>query len=221
MVITLGGDGLIMNVANTVADHKIPILRINFGHVGFLADVEPEDALAKIREVVEKKNYIIVKKTRLEVLVGNRGEADIERNFLKDATALNDIDIERSNTKIITVMVRILADGMAKEYIFRADGVLFFTKTGSTAYNSSAGGRPLFKEYFLGIKAVSPTCADAPDQLILKDNVVIEVELIEGKALVVADDKKIAVMAGKKIIIRKSDVCNFFIEVGDVPRMEA
>jgi NAD kinase len=219
IMITMGGDGLIMNVANRVVEYDIPILRINFGYVGFLADIEPEEALERILEATEKKNYIIVKKTRLEVLVASDDEPDIERNYHTRENALNDIVIDRDDIKVINVCVRV--NGKRKRYSFRCDALIFFTKTGSTAYNMSAGGASLFKEWLLGVKAVSPTAAASPDQLQWPDDTVFEVVLTSGKALVIADGAKLADMEGNKLLIRKSKRYTYFIEVGDIPRLES
>lgn len=219
IIVTMGGDGLIMNVANMVVAYEIPILRINFGYVGFLANIEPDQALDKILEVVERKNYIIIKKTRLEVLVGKRNEKDIDHNFLFIGSALNDVVIDRDDTKIITVTVKI--NRKARKNKFRCDALIFFTKTGSTAYNMSAGGRSIFKERYLGVKAVSPTAAATPDQLRFEDDTVFEAEVIGGKAIIITDGQKISEMDDKIAIIRKSKKYTYFIEIGDKPRLNA
>lgn len=212
MAITLGGDGLIMSVANRVVDYGIPLLRVNFGYVGFMADVEPEEAREKILSAVENKNYIIRKKTRLEVLVADRGTD----NFVCAGEALNDIIVERTGTKIVTVSVRM--DG--EEAIeLRGDGIIVCTKNGSTAYNVSAGGRPLFKEHFLGLKVISPTGGASPSQFIRDDQTVFAVWLAGGKARLVADDKKLVEIEGKVALIRKAKKSTYFVEVGDLPRI--
>lgn len=218
MAITLGGDGLIMNVANRVVDYKIPLLRVNFGHVGFMADIEPREALEKVFEVTERQNYIIVKKTRLEVLVGPIGSGRYELA----GEALNDIIVERITTKIITVAVRMddAKEAVAQEEIMvRSDGVIFCTKTGSTAYTVSAGGRPLFKEHFLGLKVISPTAGASPSQFIREDTTVFTVQVPVGRARLVADDKTLALMAGQEALIRRSAKYTYFVQVGDTDRI--
>lgn len=132
MAITLGGDGLIMHVANQVAAYGTPILRINFGHVGFMANIEPEDAWAKILEVIEKGNYIIVRKTRLEIRCSNGQAASLDGRHDLKLEIMNDIVIERTDTKVITTLVSI--NGECHE--FRGDGIIVFTKNGSTHITS-------------------------------------------------------------------------------------
>jgi len=212
LAITLGGDGLIMNVANRVVDHEIPLLRVNFGHVGFMADIEPFEALEKVLEAVERQNYIIVKKTRLEVLVGVLGSG----RYALAGEALNDIIIERLTTKIVTCGVRMDDED---ELELRGDGVIVCTKNGSTAYNVSAGGRPLFKEHFLGLKVISPTAGASPSQFIREDTTVFLIRINGGKARLVADDKTLALMAGQEALIRKSHKYTYFVEVGDTDRI--
>jgi NAD+ kinase len=214
MAITMGGDGLIMNVANRVVAYRIPLLRINFGRVGFMADIEPEEAWTKIEDAVERENYIIIRKTRLEVLYGNAQSASWQ-DFQR-AEALNDIIIERTDTKVITLAV----DIEAEHFELRGDGSIFFTENGSTAYNVSAGGRPLFKEYHLGVKVISPTAGALPDHLVRSDQDIFLIRLLSGKARLVADDKRLADMEGQLVVVRKSARSTYFAVVGDIPRLE-
>lgn len=219
MVITFGGDGLVMNVANQVVDYEIPILRINFGNIGFLNNIEPEDAMKKILDAVENQNYIIVKKTRLEAFLMDRDELHPENNYVKKAEALNDIVIERIDSKIVTLSATI--DGHRPPHIFRGDGLIICSKTGSTAYNMSAGGRTLFKENELGLKVISPTGGEFPDQIKKDGESKFEIRLTSGKARLVADDKSFgAIQESQKVLIRKSPKNTLFIEVGDKARID-
>lgn len=218
LVITFGGDGLVMDVANRIVNFRIPLLRVNFGHVGFLSNIEPEEALARILEVTEKKNYIIVRKTRLEFFLGEAAQGNGPDKPLVSGQAFNEIRIERRDTKVITFSLR--ASDRPEPCVVRGDGGMIFTATGSTAYNMSAGGWSLFRESELGFKVVSPTAAAAPDRQVFKDDTVFEMEMVSGKARLVADDRKIANMENQKVFIRKAAASTYFIEIGDVPRLE-
>jgi len=125
LIISVGGDGTVLRNIAKMKD-PLPILGINMGTLGFLVDVEPEDALETIEEVLYGFSYI----ERMRVDVFLNGE-------LLD-TATNEIAIMSAKpAKIIQFEVYVgdcLLDSM------RADGVVFATPTGSTAYAMSAGG---------------------------------------------------------------------------------
>ncbi len=130
-VVVLGGDGTILKVARGTAKYSTPILGINFGTLGYLADVEKADAKVAIEKVLEG-NYKIEKRMMLE--------AYIERGCVSHDTqlALNEVCVNNANiSRMISLSVEV-----NDEYIntFRADGIIVSTPTGSTAYNLSAGG---------------------------------------------------------------------------------
>jgi NAD kinase len=148
LVITFGGDGLILQTANKVAAYKTPLLRVNFGYVGFLANVKPAEIFEKLSAMLDEDNYIIAKRTRIEVLV-----KDEEGNLLVRKDALKDIVAERINTQAIACEVAI--NGESNEY--RGDGIIFATRTGSTAYAESAGGPTLIKDDKFILRVISPS----------------------------------------------------------------
>lgn len=148
LVITFGGDGLILQTANKVAAYKTPLLRVNFGYVGFLANVKPAEIFEKLSAMLDEDNYIIAKRTRIEVLV-----KDEEGNLLVRKDALKDIVAERINTQAIACEVAI--NGESNEY--RGDGIIFATRTGSTAYVESADGPTLIKDDKFILRVISPS----------------------------------------------------------------
>ncbi|MCK4592594.1 NAD(+)/NADH kinase [Candidatus Parcubacteria bacterium] len=211
-VITFGGDGLILHTANKVAAYKTPLLRVNFGYVGFLANVKPAEIFEKLSAMLGENNYIIVKRTRIEILV-----KDKEGNLLARKDALNDIVAERVDTQAIACEV--VVDGERNEY--RGDGIIFATRTGSTAYAESAGGPTLIKDDKFILRVISPSNREQMPYLIKSDNFVFEVRKVSGKARLAVDGKKIAVLRGnEQIAIQRSLRETFFIEVGDVPKIK-
>ncbi|MCL1995650.1 MAG: NAD(+)/NADH kinase [Defluviitaleaceae bacterium] len=129
-VISLGGDGTILQNAALCAKHKTPLLGINLGSIGYLTDVEMHEGKQAIEKVLVG-NYHIEKRILLETQIDDCVNL-----------ALNDICVlKRDTAKMITLDV--LING---EYIdtYRADGIIVATPTGSTAYNLSAGG-PVIK----------------------------------------------------------------------------
>ncbi len=130
-VVVLGGDGTILRVARKTALFNTPILGVNFGTLGYLADVEKTDAKTAIEAVLNEK-YKIEKRMMIEASVVRKDSAQ-DRNI-----ALNEVCINSSGfTRLISLGIEVNG-----QYIdtFRADGVIVSTPTGSTAYNLSAGG---------------------------------------------------------------------------------
>lgn len=125
LIISVGGDGTVLRNIAKMKD-PLPILGINMGTLGFLVDVEPEDALETIEEVLYGFSYI------------ERMRVDVFLNGEMLDTATNEIAVMSAKpAKIIQFEVYVgdcLLDSM------RADGVVFATPTGSTAYAMSAGG---------------------------------------------------------------------------------
>lgn len=141
-IITLGGDGTILSTARIVSKYGIPILGVNIGTLGFLAGVEIshfEEAIENIRE----GHYLIEDRI---MLAGGAYE--------KKFYALNDIAIQKETLgRIINFVVEVDNNFYAS---FMADGVIFSTPTGSTAYSLSAGGPVIFPT--LDVIEITPIC---------------------------------------------------------------
>lgn len=125
-IITLGGDGTILQAAQHAALTGIPLLGINLGHVGYLTDAEMHSAKASITKVL-KGNFKIQNRMMLQACLGGA-----------PYLALNDITIYRGRSpRLIQCIVTVNGEYMNT---FRADGIIIATPTGSTAYNLAAGG---------------------------------------------------------------------------------
>ena len=131
MVFTLGGDGTIVRTARTMSACGVPVLGVNLGRLGFLAEVEP-DALGQAFEAVIERRYQVEQRMMLhaEIWRGDR--------LLAQAEAINDAVLARGAT-MRTVQVSVSVDG---HYLMTqvADGIIISTPTGTTAYCLSAGG---------------------------------------------------------------------------------
>lgn len=210
--ITFGGDGLILHTANKVAAYEVPLLRVNFGYVGFLSNIEPAEIFEKLSVMLDENNYIITKRTRMEILV-----KDEKGNLLARKDALNDIVVERIDTRAI--VCEITVDGKCNEY--RGDGIIFATRTGSTAYVESAGGPTLIKEDKLILRVISPSDREQLPYFIRPDNAVFEISRISGKARLAVDGVRIMNLSGnEQIIVQRSSQETFFIEIGDVGKIK-
>ena len=132
IAIVLGGDGTILRAAELVRDGSAPILGINMGHVGFLAEIEADDIDAAVARVIAR-DYEIHPRMTLSVAVTDADGATIYETW-----ALNEATVEKaSRERMLEVVMEI--DGRPLSS-FGCDGVVVATPTGSTAYNFSAGG---------------------------------------------------------------------------------
>lgn len=131
MVITLGGDGTILRAAEMVREVAIPLLGVNLGHVGFLAEAESDSLEETVRRALAGE-YRIEERLTLDVVVTDGGR-EVYRGW-----ALNEAAVEKSApARMLEVVLEV--DGRPLSN-FGCDGVVFATPTGSTAYNLSAGG---------------------------------------------------------------------------------
>jgi NAD+ kinase len=135
VLVILGGDGTLLHVADKASRHEIPVIGINLGGLGFLTAVAEDERVEALTSLLEGTVSIeerMLIKTRLR-----KGSADTAEST-EYHYALNDVVISKGN---IDQIIR-LSTWADQEYIttYRADGLIFSTPTGSTAYNLSAGG---------------------------------------------------------------------------------
>jgi len=132
LAIVLGGDGTILRAAELVRDGHAPILGINMGHVGFLAEIEP-DVIDDAMQRVIARDYEVEQRMTLGVQV-----IDAAGALAYETWALNEATVEKaSRERMMEVVLEI--DGRPLS-TFGCDGMVVSTPTGSTAYNFSAGG---------------------------------------------------------------------------------
>ncbi len=131
LVIVLGGDGTILRAAELVLAGNVPLLGVNLGHVGFLAESE-RDAIAGTVDRIIHRTYRVEARMTLTVNIF------IKNIKVYDGWALNEISVEKSNRKKV-LQVAIEVDNRPLS-TFGCDGVVVATPTGSTAYAFSAGG---------------------------------------------------------------------------------
>jgi NAD+ kinase len=131
LVIVLGGDGTILRAAEIVRGFSAPILGVNLGHVGFLAESERDDLADAVRRVIAR-DYLVEERMTLSVRVKRGSEVVFE------TWALNEATVEKaSRERMLEVVIEV--DGRPLSS-FGCDGVVVSTPTGSTAYAFSAGG---------------------------------------------------------------------------------
>ena len=129
IAVTVGGDGTIIHHAKYAALYDKPLLGVNLGRVGFVANIEP-DELDELKKLVTGE-YSIQRRMLLDITRSRGGESFSH-------TAVNEVAVHRDS---LSSMVDISVDLNSERIInYRADGMLFSTPTGSTAYSFSAGG---------------------------------------------------------------------------------
>ena len=136
LVLVLGGDGTFLRAADMARAVDIPVLGINLGHVGFLAEWEVESLDQALVRVIEKR-YRIEDRLTIDVSI-----FDEEGTLLNRSWALNEASVENQNRS--GVLDAILEVDRRPVSSFGCDGVLISTPTGSTAYAFSAGGPVLW-----------------------------------------------------------------------------
>ncbi len=131
VVITLGGDGTILRAARMAARHGVPILGVNMGRLGFLAEMESEEWSEKLPLVLEGK-YWLEERMMLHVESWRAGD------HLGAYEALNDVVVSRGSLARVVRLPTYIDGGYLTTYV--ADGLIISTATGSTAYALAAGG---------------------------------------------------------------------------------
>jgi NAD+ kinase len=136
IVIVLGGDGTILRGAEIAREQNIPLLGINLGHVGFLAEVEKID-LKEVSQSIISKDYVLDSRMVLSYSVTRNGA------IVNSGWALNEVTVERNSTTMVDLLVEIDSRPLSR---WGCDGLICSTPTGSTAYAFSAGGPVLWPE---------------------------------------------------------------------------
>ena len=136
VVLVLGGDGTILRGAEIALKENIPLLGINLGHVGFMAEVEAF-TFEKVAQAVIDKDYVLDPRMLLTFQVKR------EKKIIEQGWALNEISIERKSTTMAELFVQIDDRPLSR---WGCDGIICATPTGSTAYAFSAGGPVLWPE---------------------------------------------------------------------------
>lgn len=198
--IVLGGDGTILRAAEIVRDARVPIIGVNLGHVGFLAESERESIPTLLERVLDR-SYEVEERLAISVTVERPGEAP------ESTWALNEASLEKAHRQRM-VEVIIAVDGQPLES-FGCDGVILATPTGSTAYSFSAGG-PIVWPGVEALLAV-PICAHAlfARPIVVGTDSTLVVDLLErtnSSAVLSCDGRRsMDITPGTRVTVRKSD----------------
>ena len=198
--LSVGGDGTFLTTAALVGHLDIPILGINCGHLGYLAEVQTDNVELVLDQLVNN-NYTIEKRSMLEVSCQQDGK-------LASPYALNEAAILKSGlSSMITVDVTLNGEFL---HNYKADGLLVATSTGSTAYNLSVGG-PLLDPHVNAI-ILSPVATHSLNirPLVVLDDSKIDIKIasrngnfllsVDGRSQVLSQDVQLHIERSQRTI---------------------
>jgi NAD+ kinase len=179
--ISMGGDGTFLRTASVVGQKQIPILGINTGRLGFLADVNAQEIERTIR-ALHDEDYAV--DTRAVIQVETKGQELQGYNC-----ALNDVAIlKRDNASMISIYATINGETLTT---YQADGLIISTPTGSTAYSLSVGGPIIVPgTHVFSLTAVAPHSLNVRPIVVSEDSVIeLSVESRTHNFLVALDGR--------------------------------
>ena len=187
-VISMGGDGTFLKAAARVGNKGIPILGVNMGRLGFLADVNPDDIEHTLRALHEG-HYEVESRAVIEV---------------NGHYALNDIAILKRDTASM-ISIRATIDGQLLN-TYQADGLIISTPTGSTAYSLSNGGPIIVPgTNVLAMTPVAPHSLNTRP-IVIPDSAVIELDVVSrsNSFLLAVDGRSMACQEGTKLVVTRA-----------------
>jgi NAD+ kinase len=199
VVVVFGGDGTILKAAEWALGKRVPVLGVNLGHVGFLAELEVSD-LPRIVDHVIRRDYAIENRLTISVELQPDPQGEVTwRSF-----AVNEVSIEKlSRRKMIEVLAQV--DGLPVSR-WGCDGLLVSTPTGSTAYAFSAGGPVMWPELeaFLMVPLSAHALFARP--MVLGPDSEVVVDLLAGDAVLWCDGRRtVDAPLGSRVTIRRHD----------------
>jgi NAD+ kinase len=199
LILVLGGDGTMIATARTIGDVEVPVIGVNYGGLGYLAEFRIEEMFSAL-ELILAGNYALETRLMLDVEL-RRGDELITHNRV-----LNDVVVNKSALARIIEIETYLNNQFVNS--FRADGLIVSTPTGSTAYNLSAGGPIVYPS--MNAVVITPICpftlSNRP--IVVPDDSVIEVRLMtknEDVALTLDGQVGFPLQVGDRLAIRKSE----------------
>lgn len=199
LILVLGGDGTMIATARMIGDTEVPVIGVNYGGLGYLAEFPIEELFSAL-EAILSGQYKVQQRVMLAVELW-RGEELITRTRV-----LNDVVVNKSALARIIEIEAYLDSQFVN--LFRADGLIVATPTGSTAYNLSAGGPVIYPS--MNAVVITPICpftlSNRP--IVVPDESSIEVRLMTDKeevALTLDGQVGFPVQVNDRIVISKSN----------------
>ncbi|AFM42225.1 putative sugar kinase [Desulfosporosinus acidiphilus SJ4] len=207
-LISLGGDGTLLEAARESAPHGIPVMGVNFGRLGFLCEIEKVDVFQALEKILNL-DYEIQERLMLKAVIQrNSNEVNMQ-------LALNDVVFSRESQEgIITLQANLSGEPSVS---YPADGLIVSTPTGSTAYSLSAGG-PILSPNVQAI-LLTPLAAHSLSArpMLVSDQEEIQISLSSGEQCLVSFDGRnsIKLRSGESVIIQKAAIRAQLIRLGN------
>lgn len=169
LIVVLGGDGTLLSVAHHMRDRQVPILGVNFGQLGFMTALTADELLPAMTRIVAG-DFKVNERMVLDVTLERGGKEVLTRHVLNDAV------ISKGGALARIIDLDTSVDGTPL-CVYRADGLIVTTPTGSTAYSLSAGG-PIVQPS-VGVMVLTPICPHTLTHrpLVLPDTAVVRVRV--------------------------------------------
>jgi NAD+ kinase len=192
LLIVLGGDGTLLSVARAAHPHNIPILAVNLGSLGFLAEISIDELYPTLENILAGK-FEIENRMLLNACIWRNGEK------VEDHNVLNDVVINKGAVaRVISLQVLVNGQYMTS---YRADGLIIATPTGSTAYSLSAGGPIIHPS--MHTLVLSPIC---PFTLTNRSILIPDQSIIQVKLAAEYDDVRVTLDGQEGYDMRAGDI---------------
>lgn len=211
LVLVLGGDGTFLRAAELARPARVPVLGINLGRVGFLAEADPDDLEVALDAVVHRR-YTVEERMTVDAVVVLDG-VELERSW-----ALNEASVEKDIRSGILEVVLEVDDRPLSS--FGADGVLVCTPTGSTAYGFSAGGPVMWPDIEALLVVPSNAHALFAGPLVVSPQSVVAVEVYSAgpDAVLNCDSRRaVAVPAGARVEVVRGSLPVLLVRYNPAP----
>lgn len=217
-IIVLGGDGTLLQAARDVVNRQIPLLGINLGTLGYLAEIDRSSIEGALNHLILDE-YIIEKRMMLNGKVYHKEE------LIAEDVALNDIVIGREGPLHVTRFHNYVNGEFLNSYT--ADGIIIATATGSTGYSLSAGGPIVSPETnILIMTPVAPHTLNTRSVIFpAEDEITVEIgegsQGCEAKAVVSFDgDTNVAMRTADRVVIRRSVQDTQIVKISNISFLE-
>ncbi len=212
LAVVIGGDGTILRAAELTHTTSTPLLGVNLGHVGFLAEAESEDVDSMIGAIVERR-YTSEERMTLDVSVYR------DRELVETTWALNEASVEKAaRQRMLEVVVEVDNRPLSK---FGCDGVVCATPTGSTAYNFSAGGPVVWPEVEALLMVPISAHALFSRPMVVAPESVLAVEVLaqtEGAGVLWCDGRRtVDLPPGARIEVRRGSTPVRLVRLHEAP----
>ncbi|MDY5584658.1 MAG: NAD kinase [Arcanobacterium sp.] len=209
LIVVFGGDGTILQAAEFARGYQVPILGINYGHVGFLAEVD-RDSLEVVVEAIVNRSWTVDERMTIDVTVRKPDTSE------ESGWALNEVSVEKDPpARMIETDLAVDGRGVSS---FKCDGVLLSTPTGSTGYNYSAGGPIVWPnvEALVMIPIAAHALFTRP--LVTSPESTLEVQIRADDALVTCDGRRvISAPPGSVVTARRGKKPVLLARLNDAP----